>query len=230
MAKANRYKKKENYRLWNIYHSMKKRCYNENCKRYKDYGGRGIEVCDEWLAGFDFFAEWAYQNGYEENLTIDRENNDGDYTPQNCRWITNKEQCNNTRANLYIEYKGRKQTLTKWCEELNLRYYTVQRRLKNGWEVEKAFTKPSQQQESFSRLCKEHNINPTTVICRIKAGWSKEEALNTPTKGRGAGASDYGRAKNVMCAECGKEFTPKNAIHKYCSSECREKAEKKEVK
>ena len=68
----NKYVKKENYRLWNIYHGMKKRCLNPNCSRYKDYGGRGISVCDEWLLGFDAFAEWAHRSGYRDAMTIER--------------------------------------------------------------------------------------------------------------------------------------------------------------
>lgn len=191
MARANRYKKKDNYRVWSIYHSMKKRCYNSNCPRYKDYGGRGILVCEEWLKGFDYFADWAYKNGYEDNLTLDRVNNDLGYSPENCRWVTNKQQCNNTRKNVVIEYLGKKQTLTEWCEELGMSYYMVQRRLKKGWSVEKAFTKKSQLETSWSRKCMEKGLNPATVSSRIELGWSLERALNTPTKGRGANAKSY---------------------------------------
>ena len=226
MAKENRYKKNENYRLWSIYHGMKKRCYNENCKRYKDYGGRGIKICEKWLETFDNFADWAYKNGYAENLTIDRIDNNSDYCPENCRWITNKKQCNNTRRNINIEYKGETKTLTEWCEYLGLNYYTVQKRLKNGWNVEKAFEEKSQQENSFSEICRQHNINAVTVYSRVKSGWTLEKALNTPTKGRGAGAKDYGRAETAVCCVCGKEFEKKTAIQKYCCCECRYEASK----
>lgn len=198
----NRYKKKDNYRLWSVYHSMKKRCYNENCKRYKDYGGRGIKVCDEWLIGFDNFAEWALSNGYTENLTLDRKDNDKGYSPDNCQWVTNKENCNNTRRNLNIEYMGETKTLAEWCRELNLNYYTVQKRLKKGWSVERAFKEKSQQENSFSKLCEEHGINPITAYDRInKLGWTMEDALNIPTQGRGANATTYSRSLKESISE-----------------------------
>lgn len=84
-------------RLYAIWHAMKQRCFNPNHKNYVDYGGRGIKVCEEWKNDFQAFYDWAMANGYEESLSIDRINNDGNYEPQNCRWVTMKEQCNNRR-------------------------------------------------------------------------------------------------------------------------------------
>ena len=85
-------------RLDNIYRGMKQRCYNPNHKAYRNYGGRGIAICDEWKNSSKPFFEWAIANGYEEHLTLDRLDNDGKYEPSNCRWITPREQCYNRRT------------------------------------------------------------------------------------------------------------------------------------
>jgi hypothetical protein len=85
-------------RIYAIYHNMKYRCYTKTCNAFHNYGGNGIEVCDEWLESFDEFYKWAMNNGYSDNLTIDRIDSDGNYCPNNCQWITKSE--NTTRANI----------------------------------------------------------------------------------------------------------------------------------
>jgi len=95
-----------NHRLYIIFHNIKSRCYNKNNKRYKDYGGRGILMCDEWLNDFKIFYDWALQNGYHKDLTIDRENNDKGYNHNNCRWTTKSTQSQNTRKLIITNTSG----------------------------------------------------------------------------------------------------------------------------
>ena len=110
-------------RLYQCWLDMKHRCYLKTQKNYKNYGGRGITVCDEWLNkknGSSNFINWALSNGYKENLTIDRIDVNGNYCPENCRWATRKEQGNNTRFNHYITIDGVTLNAKGWCEKLNI--------------------------------------------------------------------------------------------------------------
>ena len=225
MANRLRNPKKDNQRLWYIYHGMKTRCLNSNCRRYKDYGGRGIKVCEEWLNGFDNFADWAKQNGYIDGLTIERKNVDGNYEPENCKWITLEQQARNKRETIRVVYGGEEKPLISWCEELGLSYDTMHDRImKRKWTIEKAFETPSQQDNSLLGMCKKHNINPYTVHDRVhKFGWSLEEALNTPSLGRGANSKSYhpNQFGIATCAVCGKEFLRNCGKQIYCGDKCR---------
>jgi len=101
-------------RIYRIWGDMKSRCTNPNFTEYENYGGRGISICEEWANSFETFKEWALDNGYSENLTIDRIDNNGNYCPENCRWITLLEQANNTRANKHISLNGETHTISEW--------------------------------------------------------------------------------------------------------------------
>lgn len=126
-------------RLYKIWKGIKQRCYNEKSTNYKNYGGRGITICYEWKNNAEVFYDWAIANGYEEELTIDRINNDGNYEPNNCRWTTNKEQARNKRSNINIEFQGQTKCLKEWAEILGIKYRTLASRInKYGWSVEEA--------------------------------------------------------------------------------------------
>lgn len=129
-------------RLYREWACIKARCKEECNSRWKDYGGRGIIVCDEWDGSFEKFRDWALNNGYDDGLTIDRIDVNGDYTPSNCRWITNKEQQRNRRNNKTVVYKGECQTLIELCEKYDANYHLVESRLLRGWDIEKAVETP----------------------------------------------------------------------------------------
>jgi hypothetical protein len=127
---------KANPRLYAIWCKMKDRCYNRNVKDYKNYGFRNIQVCDEWKNDFPTFLKWSFDNGYEPQLTIDRMDNNGNYSPDNCKWSTRTEQNNNKRNNNFITINGIRKTVTEWAEYSGLSRKTIQSRIKYGWSNE----------------------------------------------------------------------------------------------
>ena len=129
-------------RVYRIYAKIKRRCFIVDDAAYSRYGGRGITMCDEWKDSFEVFSKWAYANGYKDNLSIDRIDNNGNYCPENCRWVDDYCQSNNRRNNLKYTFDGKTQTLSQWCREKNMSYKVVWYRLSKGWKFEDAITKP----------------------------------------------------------------------------------------
>ena len=125
-------------RLYRIWKNMKARCLYKSVHTYKHYGGRGITVCTEWANSYPAFEKWAIANGYRDNLTIDRIDVNGNYCPENCKWVSMQEQANNTRKNHYIEFKGEKRTLSEWARLLNMPYSKLKYRIQAGWALEDA--------------------------------------------------------------------------------------------
>lgn len=128
-------------RIYRFWRNMKQRCSNPKATKYEIYGGKGIKVCDEWL-DFMSFYNWSTQNGYNDDLSIDRIDGDKDYTPGNCRWTTFKAQGNNTSQNHLLTYKGKTQNISQWAEELRMDSNTLNTRIARGWDIEKALTTP----------------------------------------------------------------------------------------
>ena len=132
-------------RLYRIWSSMKKRCYYPKHSNYNNYGGRGITICSEWLGnqGFENFASWATENGYTEELTIDRIDNNKPYCPENCRWATVKEQQNHRRNNVKYSYEGKCLSAREWSEVKGIPLRKLLNRLYiQKWSIEKALTEP----------------------------------------------------------------------------------------
>jgi len=118
---------------------MKRRCYNPEEKFYKDYGGRGIKVCDEWMdkkEGHGNFQKWAVENGWEEGRSIDRIDVNGNYEPSNCRWVTPEEQANNRRNNNYVTINGVTKTTSEWARQIGISQNAFTGRINSGWTGE----------------------------------------------------------------------------------------------
>lgn len=152
-------------RIYSIWHDIRRRCYNVKRKEYKRYGGRGIVMCDEWKDDFLAFYNWAIENGYNDCLTIDRINNDGNYEPSNCRWVTIKVQANNTSRNKKIIHDGETHNLIEWCEILGLKYSTYKGRKRRGWSIEDALFKPVKSKKKNKCSNIDDNKVDATLIC-----------------------------------------------------------------
>jgi hypothetical protein len=136
--------------LYDVWKSIRQRCNNPKNRGYHNYGGRGITICEEWDKSFETFYKWSYANGYStENqkdeklkLTIDRIDNNGNYEPSNCRWVDRKTQASNTRIAKFFTINGETKCFSEWCRIFGIHRATFDRRIKNGWSIEKAITTP----------------------------------------------------------------------------------------
>ena len=146
-------------RLYRIYVDMVSRCTYKCCNRYKNYGGRGIRVCDEWLNDRTTFFDWAMANGYKDDLTIDRIDVNSDYEPNNCRWITAYQQGQNTTTNIMLEYNGHTKSISDWAKEYNIRPKTLYTRIHScGWSIDDALLTPSNKKPDCSEKAIENKL------------------------------------------------------------------------
>lgn len=172
------------------YRSMLARCYNPKTNDFNIYGGKGIIVCDEWKNSYKAFAKWALDSGFAPSLSIDRENPNGNYCPENCRWVTMKEQQNNRTNNSIYEYKGETKTVSQLAEKYGINKNTLIWRLSKGMSIKDAIETPIDEsrhqktaikREGLAKKCKEYGIRYQTVWQRMFLyGWSEEKALTTP--------------------------------------------------
>ena len=175
---------------------MKARCYYKKDKAYKNYGGRGIRVCEEWLDkenGFMNFYTWAMANGYKEKApygkcTLDRINVEGNYEPSNCRWTNSKTQANNRRNNRFITCNGVRKTVKEWSEVLKIDAKRIARRLNKGMTENDTILIPYKKPllitangktQTPTEWSREIGIKRTTLIQRKRKGWSDEKTINT---------------------------------------------------
>ena len=147
LIKRNTKHGKSNTRLYSIYRGMKNRCYNKKTPDYKFYGKKGIIICKEWLKNFNTFYNWAIKNGYKDNLTIDRINYNDNYKPNNCRWVSQKEQVKNMERN--IKYKD--ECSSDASRRLGGKLTLVSGRVWRGWSLEKSFNTPLRLHKKYKK-------------------------------------------------------------------------------
>ena len=190
------YRKKDYPRIYNIWAGIKKRCYSQKAREYPRYGGRGIIMCDEWKDSFDAFCSWSLRNGYSENLSIDRIDNDGNYEPDNCRWATRSQQQRNKNNNTTLTLDDISMTAADWYEKYGINKNTFFSRMRIGWDLEKALTTPrygtwdpinityNGKTQSLYAWAQELGVNRDTLWRRLQRGWTPEQTLSTPVKAR----------------------------------------------
>jgi len=141
------------YTVWD---RMKSRCLREQDKDYKRYGARGISVCDRWMLFDNFLADMGVR---PDGLQLDRINNDGNYSPENCRWVTPRQNTNNRRSSRFLEFKGKRQTIVEWAREMGICSKALMHRLKVGWSIEDALTKPVIKYVKKERVNEQSNVS-----------------------------------------------------------------------
>lgn len=175
-------------KILNVRICMIYRCTNPSFIYYKEYGGRGIKVCDEWLNNKESFYQWAMNNGYKEGLQIDRIDNNGNYEPSNCRWTTREQNNKNKRNNRYYTINGETHLMSEWCNLYNISFSMVRYRVDYlHWDIYRALTEQPHKVVKTATMngitkpiyqwADEAGIARNTLRYRLKQGYSIEEAL-----------------------------------------------------
>lgn len=192
-----------NSRLYGIWRGMKRRCNDPKVKAYPNYGGRGIKICAEWEADFETFKNWAYANGYEENLTIERKDVNKGYCPENCKWATKLEQARNKRNSVRTyDVFGNERSIRDVVDGKKVSYSAIEDRLRKGWDIEAAIKIPKLTNKDRSKHVEQLSIETGEVIREYE---SVKEACRE-------GGISY-KALTRRCKEGGGEF--KGYMWKY---------------
>lgn len=186
-------------RIYNIWAMMRQRCENPHHTSYKHYGARGISVCKRWKTSFEnFYADMGVP---PKNFCLERIDNNGPYSPDNCRWESRREQLNNTRRNVYYEYEGERITAFELARRKGLLPGILSHRLKKGWSIEKALNEPVVENARHRRCDREFleyngerltahqwskkiGIDAGSIRSRLRRGWTIDRALTTPVAAR----------------------------------------------
>lgn len=190
---------KKQTRAYSIYYAMRARCLNKKQPGYRHYGKRGIKICKRWLKSFDnFYADMG--NPPSKYHSLERINNDGNYSPNNCRWANSYEQARNSRQNVYLTYNGKRKTINEWAHETGIDRRTLKVRVNLGWSVKKILNTPPKvgrnqfgtdgvqytfngKTQSLNDWSKETGISLHALRARInKYNWSLKRAFTTPSK------------------------------------------------
>ena len=182
---------------------MHRRCSEPNFINYKHYGGHGISVCDRWTDFTNFLADMGERPSRKH--TIERQDVNGHYESGNCHWATYAEQANNKRSNRFIEWNGRRQTVSQWAKELGLSASTIRGRLNRNVNAEEIFSDRSLklveingQFRTISDWCKDIGISVPTFYKRKKQGWSVEKIVSTPLEQPQAKLKLNGREQTLI--------------------------------
>lgn len=194
MMSAKRIHGMANTHLYQIWRGIKDRCLNPNNKHFDRYGGRGITICDDWINNFQAFYDWSIENGFKEGLTIDRIDNDGNYEPNNCRWVDYYVQANNRSNNHLITVDDETHTLSEWSRITGLDVHTISSRLSRGCSKEEIFNTNYKKVEKLKlylykgkfftvkEIAEMSGLNADTIFRRMRKGMSIEEAVEKPLR------------------------------------------------
>jgi hypothetical protein len=179
--------------LRNVWRLMIRRCESPKDTSFKDYGGRGIKICERWHNFDNFYADMGVQ---PVGMQIDRIDNNGNYEPGNVRWVTPPQQTRNKRNNVNLTFAGRTMCMQDWAAEVGISPPTLLTRLQRGWSVEQALTTPAVRRANsdpgdriltlngkkrhLAEWARELGVNPAAILYRLNAGWSLKDALTTP--------------------------------------------------